>query len=376
MQIVFIISVAVILYAYLVYPAIVVVWAKLRARRVEKRYRHVPVSVVIAARDEESNISARIENLLSQEYPQELLEIIVVSDGSTDRTAELTRLYTNRGVKLIECSSPMGKAAALNVGVAGASHELLVFADARQRFSPNAIAELVSAFHDESVGAVSGELILVAGDGNGEVHEGVGLYWRYEKLIRRSESAVGSVVGATGSIYAVRRRLYVPLAPDTLLDDFLVPMRIVLAGYRVIFVRAARAFDLSSPTAAREFSRKVRTLAGNFQAVVMEPRLLDPRANPVLFQFVSHKLTRLVVPYCCVAAWVTSALLPGAFYSLAFALQTLFYALGVLNLTPLKSARIAAVCRISWTFIVMNAAAVMGLWVFLTRQERYVWRKT
>ncbi len=376
MKLVFFASVAIIAYAYFVYPAIIVVWARLFPRRVAKRYRQVPVSVVIAARDEEANISARIENLLAQEYPRALLEVVVVSDGSTDRTADLARQFANHGVNVVECSSQVGKAAALNIGVATASHGIVVFADARQRFSSNAIAELVSMFHDERVGAVSGELILLASEDVGEVHEGVGLYWRYEKLIRRSESAVASVVGATGSIYAVRRRLYEPLAPNTLLDDFLVPMRIVLAGYRVIFIRAARAFDLSSQTAKREFARKVRTLAGNFQAVALEPRLLDVRANPVIFQFVSHKLLRLVVPYCCLAAWVTSALLPGPLYAAAFALQTLFYALGILNLTPLRNSPIATLFRISWTFIVLNAAAVMGLWVFLMRQERMVWRKT
>ncbi len=376
MKLVFFISIAAIVYAYLLYPAIIVVWARLFPRRVAKRYRQVPVSVVIAARDEEENISARIENLIAQEYPRALLEVVVVSDGSVDRTAELARHFANHGVNVVECSSAVGKAAALNIGVATASHGIVVFADARQRFSSNAIAELVSMFHDETVGAVSGELILLSGDDAGEVHQGVGLYWRYEKLIRRSESAVASVVGATGSIYAVRRRLYEPLAPNTLLDDFLVPMRIVLAGYRVIFIRAARAFDLSSQTAKREFARKVRTLAGNFQAVAMEPRLLDARANPVIFQFVSHKLMRLVVPYCCLAAWVTSALLPGPLYAAAFALQTLFYGLGILNLTPLRNSPVGTLFRLSWTFMILNAAAVMGLWVFLTRQERMVWRKT
>jgi cellulose synthase/poly-beta-1,6-N-acetylglucosamine synthase-like glycosyltransferase len=375
MKVLFFASVGVILYAYALYPAIIVLWARLRPRRVEKRYRHVPVSVVVAARNEEANISARLDNLLAQEYPRDLMEILVVSDGSTDRTVELARLYAAEGVRVIEGPVALGKAAALNVGVANASHGVVVFADARQRFSPNAIAELVSVFHDPTVGGVSGELVLLSGDEVGEVHEGVGLYWRYEKLIRRSESAVSSVVGATGSIYAVRKELYAPLAPNTLLDDFLVPMRIVLAGRRVIFIRAARAFDFSSPTAAREFSRKVRTLAGNFQAVAMEPRLLSPRHNPVLLQFVSHKLARLVVPYFCVAAWVTSALLPGPLYALAFALQTLFYGLGILNLTPLRTARIAGLFRVSWTFIVLNAAAVMGFWVFVTRQEQVVWRK-
>ena len=155
MEVVFIVSAAVVLYAYVAYPLIVIAWAKLGSRRVEKRYRHMPVSVVIAARNEEAHISARIENLLAQEYPRELLEIIVVSDGSTDRTAELARLYAAQGVQLLECSSSVGKATALNIGVAAATRDIVVFADARQRFSPNAIAELISVFHDPAVGAVS-----------------------------------------------------------------------------------------------------------------------------------------------------------------------------------------------------------------------------
>jgi len=375
-ELVFLVSALVVSYAYVLYPVIVVAWSRLFHRRVEKRYRQIPVSVVIAARNEEKNISARIENLLAQEYPRDLLEIIIVTDGCSDRTAELARLHAGPGLQVLECATPVGKATALNIGVAAATRDIVVFADARQSFSPNAIAELVSVFHDAAVGAVSGELILVQGAEIGEVHEGVGLYWQYEKLIRRSESAIASVVGATGSIYAVRRELYVPLAPNTLLDDFLVPMRIVLAGYRVVFLRAARAFDFSSATTSREFSRKVRTLAGNFQAVAMEPRLLDPRANPVLFQFVSHKLLRLVVPYFCLIAWVSSALIDKPVYRALFVAQTLFYAIGLLNLTPLKPTRVTALVRVSWTFMVMNAAAVAGLWMYLTREEHEIWRKT
>jgi len=375
-ELVFLVSALVVSYAYVLYPVIVVAWSRLFHRRVEKRYRQIPVSVVIAARNEEKNISARIENLLAQEYPRDLLEIIIVTDGCSDRTAELARLHAGPGLQVLECATPVGKATALNIGVAAATRDIVVFADARQSFSPNAIAELVSVFHDAAVGAVSGELILVQGAEIGEVHEGVGLYWQYEKLIRRSESAIASVVGATGSIYAVRRELYVPLAPNTLLDDFLVPMRIVLAGYRVVFLRAARAFDFSSATTSREFSRKVRTLAGNFQAVAMEPRLLDPRANPVLFQFVSHKLLRLVVPYFCLIAWVSSAMIDKPVYRALFVAQTLFYAIGLLNLTPLKPTRVTALVRVSWTFMVMNAAAVAGLWMYLTREEHEIWRKT
>jgi len=196
-ELVFLVSALVVSYAYVLYPVIVVAWSRLFHRRVEKRYRQIPVSVVIAARNEEKNISARIENLLAQEYPRDLLEIIIVTDGCSDRTAELARLHAGPGLQVLECATPVGKATALNIGVAAATRDIVVFADARQSFSPNAIAELVSVFHDAAVGAVSGELILVQGAEIGEVHEGVGLYWQYEKLIRRSESAIASVVGAT-----------------------------------------------------------------------------------------------------------------------------------------------------------------------------------
>lgn len=374
MQVLFFISLALVAYTYLGYPLVILIWGALFPKRVEKRYRSRPVSVVIAARDEEINIKARIENLLVQDYPPEMLEIIVVSDGSTDRTVEIARRFEDEGVEVLELPGKQGKAAALNVGVESASHDIVLFADARQTFGPNVIAELVSLFNDETIGAVSGELMIEPAIGS-EVSRGVGLYWEYEKLIRRNESAVCSVVGATGSIYAIRKKLFVPLAPHTILDDLLIPMRIVLAGYRVLFARSARAYDLSSATVRSEFARKVRTLAGNFQAMAMEPRLLNPRHNPIFFQFISHKVGRLVAPYFCLCALVTSALLPGTAYAVAFWLQAAFYAAGLLSRTPLGRRRGGGVLRVAWTFTMLNAAAVAGLWAFVTGRSRVVWKK-
>jgi biofilm PGA synthesis N-glycosyltransferase PgaC len=363
-----------IFYTYVLYPLIIVVWGSLLPKRVEKRYEALPVSVVLAAKNEEINIRTRIENFLSQDYPPELIEVVVVSDGSTDRTVELARQFDDERVKTIEIPEPVGKAGALNAGIAEASHDIVVFADARQRFGENVFAELVAMFGDDKVGAVSGELIIESGIGS-EVEEGVGMYWRYEKLIRRMESEVNSTVGATGSIYAIRKRLYVPLEENTLLDDFLVPMRIVLQGFRVIFVRSARAYDITSATTAQEFARKVRTLAGNFQAVAFEPRLLNPIRNRVFWQFLSHKLARLAVPYFCVLALLTSALSHTPALRALFLLQVVFYAAGLLNLTAVGKSKLGALTRISWTFIVLNAAAVMGLWVFVTGRHRTVWKK-
>jgi biofilm PGA synthesis N-glycosyltransferase PgaC len=369
----FIVSISIILYTYVAYPLLIAIWGTVRRRKVEKRYHAVPVSIVLAVHNEADNIKSRIENLLAQDYPQELVELIVVSDGSTDGTENIAEEAGGGRAKIYRLQDARGKAAAVSLGVANASHDIVVFADARQRFAENALAELTTAFSDTSVGAASGELIFVKGDG-GDVREGVGLYWRYEKFIRRMESAVDSVVGATGSIYAVRKELVSPLPPHTLLDDLLIPMRVVLRGFRVVFIRSANAYDRVSERSSEEFARKVRTLAGNFQAFVLEPSLLNPLKNRIFFQFVSHKFMRLVVPYFCIAALASNLFLGGPLFRTLLLLQLLFYGMLLLGFTPLKRARLGGMIRVAWTFGVLNAAAVAGLGVFLLGKEKQIWK--
>jgi cellulose synthase/poly-beta-1,6-N-acetylglucosamine synthase-like glycosyltransferase len=348
----------------------------LRHKRVAKQYQQVPVSIILAVHNEEIHIKARIENLLQQDYPQELIELIVVSDGSSDRTVEIAQESGNERTKIFSLKEPRGKAAALTLGVANASHDIVVFTDARQRFAENVLAELTAVMSDASVGAASGELLFMKDEAGekGEVGEGVGLYWQYEKFIRRMESAIDSVVGATGSIYAARKELVTPLPPHALLDDLLIPMRIVLQGSRVIFIRSAKAYDKVSARASDEFARKVRTLAGNFQSFVLEPALLNPLKNRIFLQFVSHKLMRLFVPYFCIAALVANFFLEGTFYKVLLAGQLLFYGTMLLGFTPLKRAGIGGAIRIAWTFGILNAAAVAGLWIFLIGREKKIWK--
>jgi biofilm PGA synthesis N-glycosyltransferase PgaC len=374
MNVIFVISVFAILYTYLLYPLIITVWGTIARRRPFREHSPLPLSVVLAVRDEEDKIAARLDNLLAQEYPAGLMEIIVVSDGSTDGTVEAASRYAGDTVTVLDTGEAVGKAMALNRGVEAAANGLIVFADARQRFSSTVFAELSSMFHDESVGCVSGELVF-AGKGASDVQEGVDLYWRYEKLIRRKESDVDSVVGATGSIYAVRKELFAPLPAGTILDDFLLPMRIVLQGHRVLFNRAAQAFDTVAETGSREFNRKVRTLAGNFQALRFEPALLNPIKNRIWFQLVSHKVMRLLAPYFCIAAFVSNLFLSGEIFGAALLLQMLFYGSVLLKFTPLGRSPIGRLVRISWTFVMLNAAAVAGFWVFLTGRETTVWKK-
>jgi cellulose synthase/poly-beta-1,6-N-acetylglucosamine synthase-like glycosyltransferase len=340
---------AVILYVYVGYPLLLAGWTAVASRPVRKAPSDAalpPVSIVIAARNEGQRLADRLNNLLALEYPAER-QVIVVSDGSTDDTAAVVRRFAPAVELLLE--PPRGKAAALNAGVARARHEIVVFADARQSFAPDALRHLARNFADPSVGAVSGELVLdaetTANSGASSVGEGVGLYWRYEKWLRRHESRVGSTLGTTGAIYAMRRECWRPLPVNTLLDDVLAPMRIVLAGRRVVFDEDARAFDRAAADGAAESRRKVRTLAGNYQLAALEPRVLAPLVNPVWVQFLSHKVGRLVVPYALLACFVANTTLvrDSAFYALAFVAQVLFAVLSLHGAVLDQDARRAAV---------------------------------
>jgi cellulose synthase/poly-beta-1,6-N-acetylglucosamine synthase-like glycosyltransferase len=353
-----------VVYVYVGYPALAAILARFTRSR-QPASAQPPVSIVIAARNEAPQLPARIENLLSLQYAGDR-EIIVVSDGSTDDTAAALAPWKDR-VRLIELSAS-GKAAVLNAGVRAARHAIVVFADARQMFEPAALAKLVAPFADPTVGGVTGELMLIEDDGRG-IGEGVGLYWRYEKWIRRNESAIHSTLGATGAIYALRRSLWQPLPPGTLLDDVLAPMHAVLAGSRVVFEPGARAYDRVSTDAATEWRRKVRTLAGNYQILAQEPRLLVPGLNPVWWQYVSHKVGRLVVPYALVVLIVTSAALAGEapIYTASLASLVAIAALAVSGWLQVR----ARAARIAFTFVMLNSAAVAGL-VALARRRR-VW---
>ena len=364
MEWVFWISVVLIAYVYAGYPALMAVWARVAGRPAGISHgkgrgasAELPgVSVIIAARNEGRRLPARIANLLACDYPSDRLQIIVASDGSIDDTVDALSPYRDR-IEVLALP-PRGKANALNAAVMRATQPILVFADARQRFAPDAIRRLVSHFSDPQIGAVSGELVLdceepLATASSSTIGDGVGAYWKYEKWLRRHEAIVGSTVGVTGAIYAMRRYLWQYLPADTLLDDVLGPMRLVLRGYRVVFDAGARAFDETARDAPQELRRKVRTLAGNFQLLVHEPRILVPGVNPMWLQFVSHKIGRLLVPYALLAIFVASGWLTmgaaGGFYRLAFAAQLAFYGLAVYGAALDRRARTApiAACEVN-----------------------------
>ena len=364
-------SVGIITYTYAGYVG----WLWLRRRW---RYRPVkaspftpPLSIAMVVRNEAEVLEHKLRNLTELNYPGELRRIIVVSDGSTDRTNEILSQWSkDSGIQVIFHPDSQGKAAGLNDAIEAATGEIVVFTDARQRIEPDALSLLAENFADPEVGCASGELML--GDPkSGENVQGMGLYWRIEKIVRELESASGSVVGATGALYAVRRSLLSSIPPETVLDDVYIPMNVVRGGARVIFDPRARAWDVPSLGASREFARKVRTLSGNYQLVQLAPWLLSS-SNPLRFEFVSHKLLRLAVPFALTASLVTAALLPQPIYKIALVMQVGFYAMSLLALGKSGRGPLGRVADAAFTFVVLNTAAAVAFANFVTGKKA-VW---
>lgn len=360
-------------YAYLGYPALVFLAAALRPRPAAKAEVRPTVTAIVVARDEEARIAAKIATLRALDYPRERLDLIVVSDGSTDRTAAVVGANADAALTLLEFPEPRGKAACLNDAVAGARGEVLLLGDARQDLDPAALTSLVACLADARVGAVSGELHLAADPG--AAARDLGLYWRLEKAVRHAESRFDSTVGVTGAIYAVRRELFPHLDPRTILDDVAVPMAVARRGLRVLFAPEARAFDRIAEDDAHEFRRKVRTLAGNFQLAALHPWLLSPWHNRLWVQTVSHKLLRLLVPWCLavvLAASVGLARTPA--YALLAAAQLAVYGLAAFGFWRARRGRPLGLASVPYAFALLNVAAAVALFRFLGGRERAAWK--
>lgn len=363
-------SVVLLFYTYAGYPLMVWLLAALRPKAVARAADYPSVSIIIAVRNGDSWIAQKLTSCLCQDYPADLLEIVLVSDGCTDRTVEIAREIESPRIRIVELPEAQGKPAAINEAVRQASGDILIFTDMRQRLERDAVRQLVENFSDPSVGAASGELMLDAANGDG-FGEGVDLYWRYEKWLRINEARYGSSVGVTGALYALRRDCFDAIPRDTLLDDVLIPMNVVEKGSRVIFDSRAIAHDMPSSSKIRERQRKIRTIAGNYQLLRLKPSLLNPRRNPIWWQYVSHKILRLAVPVLLFLALVTNIALlnEGWIYGLTLAGQILLYALAFagIGLPRIQSNRLV---RIPATFVMLNWFAVLGFVHFARHWNR------
>jgi len=313
------------------YPLILRWMAQRRPKPVQRGPFEPSVSLIIAVYNGERFLEDKLQSLLALEYPADKLDITVASDGSTDRTEEIAERFAAQGVSLLRLPRG-GKPAALNAAIAKARGEIVVLTDVRQPLEPLSVARLVENFADPSVGVASGELLIRVGATQEEAD--IGLYRRFENWMRVSLSSVDSTFGATGSFYAIRRALAVPIPPDTLLDDVYLPLAAYFKGYRLIMDSRAHAYDL--PTSLdTEFQRKVRTLAGNYQILLAYPALLGP-GNRMWVHFASYKFGRLLLPWLLIVLAVASFGLAAPWREALLAGQAAFYMLALADVWILK----------------------------------------
>lgn len=371
MIVLFWVGTIVVAYTYVVYPALVYVVSRFRSDVPCDASFQPTVTILVSLYNEEANVPKKIANLRTLDYPRGLLQVLIGSDGSTDHTNEILREQAALLSASVVCLDHRnGKPAMLNTLALMATGDVLVFTDARQRLERRALRELAKHFVDPRIGCVSAELHFEDAAGK---PAGVGLYWEYEKSIRRSESRLGSMLGATGALYAIRRELFAPVPSGLVLDDVYIPMKAVERGYRAIFEPAARIYDRVASSARAEFDRKARTLAGNFQLFRHFRWALNPFNGTVAWQFVSHKVLRLFVPYALLGVFVANVfLLDGMFYRVTLAAQVIFYAFAVAGSL---TSRPFPLFDVPYMFCVMNWAAVVGLYRFLVGTQDALWQK-
>jgi cellulose synthase/poly-beta-1,6-N-acetylglucosamine synthase-like glycosyltransferase len=379
LQIIFWACAALVVYAYAGYP--VVIWALSRAcgRKPvppEADDKELPsVSLLIAAYNEEAVIEDRLNNALKSDYPRDRFRVVVASDGSSDRTAEIASRFADRGVMLLDYEARRGKSSVLNSAIQSVDSELVLLSDANTHIDPDAPRRLARWFADPSIGTVCGRLVLTdpATGANAD-----GMYWKYETFLKKCESRLGALLGSNGAIYAIRREQYVPIPPSTIVDDFVIPLLVKLkTDLKIVYDADAVAREETAEDVAAEFRRRSRIGAGGFQAIVLLRKLLDPRHGWVAFTFLSHKILRWVCPFFLIGMLLTCALLwEKPLYRWLLAAQLAFYLISpVANHVPklpgpLKLLRLAAM------FTSMNLALLAGFWRWLRGSQKSAWERT
>jgi len=368
---------ALVIYVYAGYPAGVLLLAPILNRGVRKGDITPDVTVVISAFNEEGEIEGTVVNKLSQDFPPDRLDVIVVSDGSTDRTSEIVQGLAKRSqgrLKLLRQEPRQGKTQALNMAVRHTSADIVVFADANSIYASSAVRLLVRNFADPSVGYVTGNMTYT-NPAESAVGEGSGTYISYENLLRTLETRLGSTVGVDGGIDAIRRELYVPMRPDQL-PDFVLPLSVVEQGKRVVYEPDAVVFEQALSNATEEFRMRVRVSLRALWALYDKRNLLNPFRYPLFaWQLISHKVLRYAAFLPLVGLLLFNALVFGQhrFYTWFFFLQAASYALAALGHLFRRSGAAASKLLAPYYFVVLNAACVLAFWKFLSGQKMVLW---
>jgi cellulose synthase/poly-beta-1,6-N-acetylglucosamine synthase-like glycosyltransferase len=365
-------------YAYFGYPLAIWFLGRFfgRALQPPRCPQQMPrVSLLIAAHNEEAEIEQSIQTALQLEYPANLLEIVIASDGSTDATAAIVRRYAGQGVRLLDYPERRGKAAVLNSAIREVAGDIVLLSDANTHIDRQALRQIVRWFADPNVGVVCGRLILHDPETGSNVDS---FYWRYETFLKKNESRLGALLGANGAIYALRRDLYRPIPEETIVDDFLIPLDAKLrSGCAVVYDASAIAHEVTPWSIASEFHRRSRIGAGGFQSMARLWRLLDPRRGWIAFTFLSHKVLRWLCPYFLIALLGCNlVLMHDPFFLHCLGGQLGFYLLSLLAAFLPPQPKLLRPLRLATMFTGMNMALLVGSWRWLRGLQRGTWKPT
>ena len=378
-----------VVYTYLLYPGLLFVLVAIRRPFQSRRMPPSTLletgtatcevlpgaSIIVIAYNEESVIEAKIKNCLELDYPRESLEIIIASDGSDDRTNEIVRRFSDKGVVLADYKIRRGKAEALNQTMPMAKNEIIVLSDANTFFRKDALKMLVRNFSDDRVGCVCGEIRFKNSKEN-KMGELEGFYWRYEVFLKRLEGRIGALLGANGGIYAIRKKLFEKIPANTIIDDFVIPMKILEKRYRALYEPEAIAYEETAKGIIQEMARRVRIGAGDFQSLMLTKNMLNPLRGFSALSFWSHKVLRWFAPFLLIGVLFFNAFLAGEkFYLIIFISQVCFYTAAIIGRISPKAARIK-VFGICYYFVSMNIALLLGFFKFLTGTQKVMWVRT
>jgi len=370
-QIIFWTSCAALIYVYVGYPLFVYLISRLRPLEIKKSFFEPTVTVLITAYNEERDIRAKLENTLRIDYPKEKLEILVSSDCSTDRTDEIVKEFAAKNVKLHRQAERLGKTMAQNAAVERAAGEIILFSDATTDYAPDVLQQMLPNFADQTVGCVAGRLIYVD-DSHSGVGTGAKSYWSYETLLKRSESRAGSLIGASGCLYAVRKSAYRPMYAEAC-SDFLICTKIYEQNLRSVYEPNAVCTEETNRQIDKELKMRVRVISQTFTDLWRNRRMLNPfRSGFFAVELVSHKLLRYAVPFFLILIFVSSSILAlsSNLFALALAVQIVFYAAALLGWLLERSGKSVGVFSIPLYFVLTNTASLIGFYKFLSG-ERY-----
>jgi cellulose synthase/poly-beta-1,6-N-acetylglucosamine synthase-like glycosyltransferase len=372
-EILFWIAIGCVAFAYVGYSLSIILIGLFVRRKLKRADIEPTITFLITAYNEEKNLAAKIEGTLALDYPPEKLEIIVASDGSTDRTDEIAHSFAARGVRLVRVEGRVGKTETQNQAVRQARHDIIIFSDATTQYEKQALRKIVRNFADPEVGAVSGRYEYFNPTG-AAIGVGSVLFWKYENFIKRTQTRIHTITGCCGCIYSVRRAAYQPL-PAEIISDLCEPLAVLSQGYRIVFEPDAIAFEETTEKTSEEFNMRVRVAVRGMRGLLFMKKLFNPfKFGFVSYQLFGHKVMRWMVPVFALIAFAANTfLLDGTFYQVTFALQSAFYLLAALGYLGTRWNFRLLPMSVPLFVVTVNLAMLTAMWRVMKGVRAVTW---